>query len=478
MAAHPEITVPLVRDAFKEEWTAEEGRVSYFLYRFAQNATVIPARLQEAIFQNITRLEPKQINTLDRGLDIVRNLSLSEAQHATLRTMAKARFTSLRKSQPLWAARYVALVFLLDGASAAALLMGWLRTEKPAKRKKLAITVLGLLFGNHHPLVAGILGGTPVPSLKQLLLLAYQEVRPDEDHVHEGSYTPDDRDHAETARNAILKALIDTEGEAAFRAMMRLADHRDMKLHRIRFRELARRMAERDADVIPWRPGEMLTFERDKLLPVKSGAQFYALICAVINEIGWDFKNADSSARAVLEAARNENAVQEWLATEIRQRSKGRYHATRESEIAEGNMPDMLVSAIGIVAEVAVEAKHGGKDWSTKKLEDSLRRQLAEDYLRPATRRHGVFVVTNHGRRGWTNPATRRRLTFVEMIAYLNGVAATLTRNSTGDIAVTVIGIDAVKPPRTRTRDTSGNKPKKRATRRPRQGKSTRTRRR
>ncbi|MGH9551275.1 MAG: hypothetical protein ACRD3W_17965, partial [Terriglobales bacterium] len=246
-------------------------------------------------------------------------------------------------------------------------------------------------------------------------------------------------------------------GPVAFGAMLRLAGHRDMKARRIRFRELARRMAERDADVTAWRPAEVLAFERDKTLPVKSAPQLYKLVQGVINEIGWEFDNADASARAVLETARDEKAVQEWLAAEIKHRAKGRYHASRESEVAEGNMPDVLVSAVGALVEVAVEAKHGGKEWSTKQLEESLRNQLAEDYLRPAIRRHGVFVVTNHRKRGWTHPATRKRLTFAEMIAYLNGVAAGLKRNSVGDIAVTVIGVDAVKKRRGRAR---GNRKK------------------
>jgi hypothetical protein len=99
---------------------------------------------------------------------------------------------------------------------------------------------------------------------------------------------------------------------------------------------------------------------------------------AVIKEIGWEFDNADASSRAVLETARDEDAVQQWLAADIKHRAKGRYHASRESEVAEGNMPDVLVSAIGVLAEVAVEAKHGGKEWSTKGLEKSLRTQLAE----------------------------------------------------------------------------------------------------
>jgi hypothetical protein len=161
-----------------------------------------------------------------------------------------------------------------------------------------------------------------------------------------------------------------------------------------------------------------------------------------------------------LNTARDEDAVQQWLAVEIKHRAKGRYHASRESEVAEGNMPDVLVSAVGALVEVAVEAKHGGKEWSTKELEQSLRSQLVEDYLRPATRRHGVFVITNHRNRGWKHPVTRKRLTFVEMIAYLNGVADKLKTNSVGEIAVTVIGIDAVKKRRKRAGDTAEKFPR------------------
>ena len=75
----------------------------------------------------------------------------------------------------------------------------------------------------------------------------------------------------------------------------------------------------------------MLAFEHDKLLPVKSAVQLYKLVQAVINEIGWEFDNADASSRAVLETARDEDAVQQWLAAEIKHRAKARYHTSRES---------------------------------------------------------------------------------------------------------------------------------------------------
>lgn len=461
IAAHPKISVPIVADAFREEWTAEQLRASHFLYHFARNEAAIQSELQNAIFDVIAAIDPKQATTLDSGLDIVRNLTLSKTQRGLLRAMAIAHFNAHKKLNPAWAARYAALLFLLDGPLAAATLIAWLRRERPRKRKALITTVLGLLFGTHHPLAVDALAPLPVTALSQLVLFAYQEIRPDEDNVHEGSYTPDDRDEAEHARNAILTALVDNEGRAAYEAMIRLARHRDMKDRRIRFRELARRMAERDADVTAWRPPEVLGFEHDKILPAKSAPQLYKLVQVVINQIGWEFNNADASARSLLETARDENAVQEWLAAELKHRAKNRYHVSRESEVAEGNMPDILVSGVGALVEVAVEAKHGGKEWSTNALEQSLRTQLAEDYLRPMTRRHGVFVVTNHRKRGWMHPTTGRRLPFAEMINYLNGVATTLKRNSAGGIAVTVIGIDAVKKPRKRAGGVA-NRPRRR----------------
>src|ERR1700716_167791 len=50
------------------------------------------------------------------------------------------------------------------------------------------------------------------------------------------------------------------------------------------------------------------------------------------------FDHEDASSRAVLETAKDEDAVQNYLAEQLRLRSKGRYHTARENEVAEGNM--------------------------------------------------------------------------------------------------------------------------------------------
>ncbi len=410
VARHSNV-VPVVRDAFRSEWTAPENTPSYLIYRFAQRSAAIGPQLQSALFNIIVSEDAPVLNTLERGIEIVRNLKLSEEQSSNLKQLAGRKFDECSASDQARAIRWVALLFLLDVPEAARRLVRWLRAVNPAEcRNRVALEALGALFGNRSPLVAVSLNEAPVEVIVQLLVLAYKEVRPEDDVVHEGVFSPGVRDNAEDARNALLKALIDIPGPEAHAAMVSLAARPEFRKRRIRFLELARRMAERDAEQSPWSTKELLAFEREYVSPIRTGHDLHRVAQQVLSEIVWDFGSGDASSRAVLETARDEDAVQEYLHEQFRLRAKDRYHVAREAEIAEGNMPDILLSAVGAPFAVAVEVKHGGKGWSTNELEASLRTQLAEDYLRPSERRHGIFVVSNHKSRDGSTRRQERNL--------------------------------------------------------------------
>jgi len=461
VARHPNV-VPVVRDAFRSEWTAPENTPSYLIYRFAQRSAAIGPQLQSALFNIIVSEDAPVLNTLERGIEIVRNLKLSEEQSSNLKQLAGRKFDECSASDQARAIRWVALLFLLDVPEAARKLVRWLRAVNPAEcRNRVALEALGALFGNRSPLVAVSLNEAPVEVIVQLLVLAYKEVRPEDDVVHEGVFSPGVRDNAEDARNALLKALIDMPGPEAHAAMVSLAARPEFRKRRIRFLELARRMAERDAEQSPWSTKELLAFEREYVSPIRTGHDLHRVAQQVLSEIVWDFGSGDASSRAVLETARDEDAVQEYLHEQFRLRAKDRYHVAREAEIAEGNMPDILLSAVGAPFAVAVEVKHGGKGWSTNELEASLRTQLAEDYLRPSERRHGIFVVSNHKSRGWKHPKTGKKLSFEEVIAYLQSCAHGIAANDSGPISVVVVGIDAL--PRRRKRSVASVEKKSKA---------------
>jgi len=84
--------------------------------------------------------------------------------------------------------------------------------------------------------------------------------------------------------------------------------------------------------------------------------------------------------------------------------------------------------------EVAIEAKHGGKGWTARQLEHALRTQLAEDYLKPESRRHGVLVITHHRDRRWLDVDDKKPISFSQLIAWLSDIAKNLTENAVGAI--------------------------------------------
>jgi hypothetical protein len=107
--------------------------------------------------------------------------------------------------------------------------------------------------------------------------------------------------------------------------------------------------------------------------------------------------------------------------------------------------PDVIVASTAAPCQVAIEVKHGGKGWTARDLGDALRTQLGEDYLKPENRRHGVLVVTNHRDRRWLDVTDKKPISFMELIAWLSGIASTLTENTVGPIEVGCVGINAWK---------------------------------
>ena len=180
--------------------------------------------------------------------------------------------------------------------------------------------------------------------------------------------------------------------------------------------------------------------------PVKTGTDLLKLVLGTLADITFKLTKGDSTSRQLLERAKDEDEVQNWLTEQIQLRSLGRYHAYREAQVAQGDKPDIIVASAAAQCEVAVEVKHGGKGWTANELEHALRVQLATDYLKPVTRRHGVLVITHHRDRKWLDPLTRKPLSFEAVINWLSDIAATLVETSSGAIEVHCVGVNAWRP--------------------------------
>jgi hypothetical protein len=338
------------------------------------------------------------------------------------------------------------MLFIINPDDATRELVGWIDGAPPAERASRVESTLGALFGRSGQLAGDALAGASVVSLEALVRIAYLYVCLEDDRVHHEGYTPDTRDTAQDARNALLKALLDTPGADAYRAMRMLAAEGVFRTRVLRMQELARGKAEYDADPPAWTPAEVLAFERHYVAPAKTGEALLHIVMGVLSDIQLSFDYADATSRALLERAKDEDEVQNWLAEQMNLRSQGRFHAHREAQVARRDKPDIIVSSTAAPVEIAVEVKHTGMDWTVRDLEKALTKQLAEDYLKPATRRHGVLVLSYHGRRSWRDPDTRSSLTFQNLIDRLQTLASRMMNNKLGPIEVRVFGINASLP--------------------------------
>lgn len=442
------LVLPILHKALRAEWASQHGGSFNFISYFSGTDSRIPESIQRILFDVTLKQKPQALGMLDHGLRILQRLNLGEAQRHKAAALIRRRLRAAARAEDderVWG--YLAMLFMVDADGATREFVDWLDGTPQASRYARAESSLGALFARHRalPSAADALFSVSVESLEALIRLAYRYVRPEDDSFHEGHYTPNARDDAEQARSTLLKALIDRPGADAYQALRALSENEPPILPAVRLRELAHGKAEHDAELPAWTTEEVLDFERRGIAPANTGEILLRVVVSVLSEIQSSFTRNDATSQPLVERAEKEEEVQKWLAEQMEFRSEGRYHVHRETEVAGGDQPDIIVSSTAAKVEVAVEVKqvkYGGNDWSVRDLERSLTKKLTEDYLKPANRRWGVLVVSRHGERTFRDPETRAPLSFDAVIGRLQARAEEVKRNKFGYVEVRVCGID------------------------------------
>jgi len=443
IAYHPDAVGPIVGDCIGQEWrSSEPGRMD-FLHHFAGSDSFPSVSLGTLLLRIALSTEPTEIGRLDVALRFIRKLDLNADEKRKLARLARRRLSKhVAAKRTDFALRYLAMLGMVSPDRFASELAAWLAGGETAERKARAETTLGFLSDRHDVIGSAVLGRASVATLEELVRLAYQYVRPEDDVHHVGSYKPGRRDEAESARNSILTALVERSGADAYRSLRRLAQEPAFASRNERFSELAHGKAERDSEPPAWKESEVLDFEQRYAAPVKTGADLLRVVTSVISDIQFHLIQGDVSSRALLRRAADEEEVKNWIVEQMNFRSRGRFNAYREAQVAQGNRPDVIVSSTAAQCEVGMEVKHGGKGWTVKQLEGALKHQLAEDYLQPVTRRHGIFIVSLHAPRRWRTEKSEL-IHFPALINHLDSVAATITENAAGPVEVRAMGVDA-----------------------------------
>ena len=279
--------------------------------------------------------------------------------------------------------------------------------------------------------------------LGRLLRYAYAFIRPADDQVHEDVYSPNTRDHAERAREALFHWLLGTPGPETRRVVLEIADDDEFAGMRDYLRLCARKRAAADAEFPPYDPDAVRVLEKRYEIPPNDRDGLFALLLNRLEGLAHDLAHGDFSDRRTIRSITKESEMQRTIASRLRDRANGVYAVTREEEVADGNRTDIRLVAVGSDQKVAVEVKIADKGWSLKDLEDALRDQLAGRYLRHSNCAAGCLLLTYHGRkRHWIDPVTKERLAFHDVVSLLKEKATAIEQEHQHRIRVAVFGLD------------------------------------
>jgi hypothetical protein len=282
--------------------------------------------------------------------------------------------------------------------------------------------------------------------LKELFLLMQTYIREDEDINRAGgdAYSPDLRDKAQDARNALFNQLTQIPGKEAFVALDEIAKQHPKAQSRPWLASYAKTKAEQDADLTAWSPAQVHEFHEHLDRTPVNHRELADLAILRLLDLKDDLENGDDSVARVLLRVEKEPEMRNFLAHELREKALGRYTIPQEEELADDKRPDLRFHGADFDAPVPVELKLVDR-WTGPKLFERLENQLSGDYLRDNRSSRGIFALVN------LSPAKRWQLPSNDLVDF-DGLVQAL-QNHWKSIAnkhshvedIAIIGIDLTK---------------------------------
>lgn len=310
--------------------------------------------------------------------------------------------------------------------------------------------------------------------IERLVDIAFRTIRIEEDNRREDGrvFSPDGRDAAQNARNALFNLLHQTSGRATFECLNRLARESGFSIPPQNLKNLAFTRAAHDAEHSPWLPGEAYAMEDELDSAPNTPLDLQRVATRRVSDIDYALHHDDFAQGRIFKALRPESAVQEWVTDRLRLKQGRAYSVEREPQVVEGKMPDIRLRARTTDASLPIEIKVA-ESWTLKELEEALTFQLGGRYLRAQDAHHGVLLVVHQRARahGWRS-TQGRMLSFPEVIAHLQKIADTAAAvapdAAQARIAVLdVSDIDATRPAKKRSQRGGARRRSKKAPRPP-----------
>jgi hypothetical protein len=300
-------------------------------------------------------------------------------------------------------------------------------------------------------------------ALEDLYLWTKWAVDPKDDVVRpEGvSYSPGPRDNAERFRGVIISGIAAATSQAAYSALERIRlalPASDFTVEYIKKTQFELR--ERQLTQKPLAQVHYPKFEESFHGDVTGTTSFAMAVHADLRAVTYDIERGEHSLRSFFsevdftrvnkKGVEGEKAglaleahFQKLLASELNHHARARYSVTVESHTAEAKRRDILCSKDEWRASIELKMS---ERWTLADYLVALERQLVGQYMRHRKATNGflVLVLQTKGRE-WTDPATKKKVSFQQVLAILSAKAQELEAQDRKRY-LRVIGIDATPP--------------------------------
>lgn len=337
---------------------------------------------------------------------------------------------------------WLSALMKLDPAAGTAALESALDGLAPVKNGP-AVELLAALFGDHHSTRAILASGpgfTP-PLLLRLLTLAYRHVRIADDDRHEGAFTPDTRDNAQHARNALLDAMLQAKGPDGWAAKLELAASPWFAHMRDRVLLVAHELAAEEVDGQPATAAAVISLERYGEAPPATRDDMFQLICDRLDDLD-DFLLQDISPRELWAGTQEERVLRRAIAQQLKAAANGVYTVDQEAVTADEKETDIRLRSTLPGQEGVIELKVGEKNRSAAELRQALSDQLVRKYMAPENCRAGCLLITIRTNRNWKHPDSGEVLDLAGLIGMLNKEARRITDELGGTLRISARGLN------------------------------------
>lgn len=298
----------------------------------------------------------------------------------------------------------------------------FLATIKP-KQNGIGVKVFANLFGQRC-LNINLSDSLLTPDLlSRLVVLSYTHISPSDDYVHLGVFSPDERDHAERGRSALLSTLLSAKGEEAWRVKLEVSDNPIFSDFRDRLHRVAHETASEEMDSRVWSEDEVAQFEARGESTPKTTQEMFSLLMDRLDDLD-EVLLQDDSPRELWASIDEEKLMRREISRVLRNLANDTYLVNQEEVTADENRTDIRLHTTQ--QQAVIELKIGEKNWSGLSLRSVLKDQLVAKYMAVENCRSGCLLITVSTDRNWQHPDSNDMLDVDGLLAMLSEEARKL----------------------------------------------------